>query len=58
MGAITRGALEVWPVVVPTVELLVAGVELLTAVRLLWPHGELPPGNVEIEGAALLALSR
>ena len=55
MGAITRGALEVWPVVVPTVELLVAGVELLTAVRLLWPHGELPPGNVEIEGAALLA---
>ena len=40
-GVMTRGAPEVWPVVVPAVELLVVAVgellELLTAVRLS-PH--------------------
>jgi hypothetical protein len=29
---------DVWPVVVPVVEFLVAGIEVLSAVR-LWPHG-------------------
>ena len=39
VGVMTRGALEVWPVVVPGVEVLAAGDELLIAVRLLLPQG-------------------
>lgn len=55
VGVMTRGAPEVWPVVVPGVELLVAGVELLTAVRLL-PHGPNSINAPAITTAAMIAL--
>ena len=54
-GVITRGALEVWPVVVPVVELVEAGVELLTAVRLL-PHGPNSINAPAITTAAIMAV--
>jgi hypothetical protein len=54
-GAITRGAPEVWPVVVPEVELLVAGLELFTAVRLL-PHGPNRISPPTITTAAIIAV--
>jgi hypothetical protein len=53
-GVITRGAVEV-PVVMPGVELLVAGVELLTAVRLLLPQGPNSMSAPTITAAATIA---
>ena len=55
VGVTTRGAPEVWPVVVPGVELLVAGLELLTAVRLL-PHGPNSINPPAITTAATIAV--
>ena len=56
LGVITRGAFEVWPVVVPAVELLEAGVELLTAVWLLVPHGPKSISAPAINTAAIIAV--
>jgi hypothetical protein len=46
---------EVWPVVVRGVELLVAGGELLSAVR-LWPHGPNSINAPAITTAAIIAV--
>lgn len=54
-GVMTRGAPVVWPVVVPGVELLVAGVELLTAVRSL-THGPNSINAPAITTAAITAV--
>ena len=54
VGVMTRGAPEVWPVVVPEVELLVAGGELLTAVRLS-PHEPNSINPPTITTAAIIA---
>ena len=56
LGAMTRGAPEVWPVVVPEVELLVAGLELLTALRSLLPHGPNSISAAAIATAAIIAV--